>query len=162
LKRCSSWIKRNFKGKLGHSEWPLDAAAIALQLSQELVRWPKLTAQNLHAFRLKVKQLRYVLQLSGKKDDLVEMLGEVKDKIGEWHDWTELACIVEDVLQHSGRCEVVEQIRSGAKLRFDKAMTLANHLRQRYFENPSAKNRRTPSEAQVKQPILRAAATLAA
>jgi CHAD domain-containing protein len=162
LKRCSSWIKGNLNGKLGKNEWPLDAAAMALQLSAELARWPKLTAQTLHPFRLKVKELRYVLQLSGKRDNLVENLGEVKDKIGEWHDWAELAAIAEDVVQHAGQCDVLEQIRSGARLRFREAMTVANHLRQQYFEEPAAKSRRAASTTQAKPTVLKAAAKLAA
>jgi CHAD domain-containing protein len=48
-----------------------------------------LNRNNLHAYRVKVKQLRYVLQLSqeAQHDRFVTALGEVKDCIGEWHDW---------------------------------------------------------------------------
>jgi CHAD domain-containing protein len=162
LKRCSSTIKRNFNRKKGRSQWPADASATALQLSSELANWPKLNTDNLHPFRLKIKELRYVLQLSGDSGKLVDMLGEVKDKVGEWHDWTELATIAKDVLEHSGRCDVLEQIRSGAKRRFDEALALANRLRAQYFDQSHGRNKRGSGALPVKEPVLKATAKLAA
>jgi CHAD domain-containing protein len=161
LKRCSSSIKRNLNGSKGREQWPTNATSSALRLSGELAGWPKLNAGNLHPFRLKVKELRYILQLSGQSGDLIDRLGEVKDAIGEWHDWTELATIAKDVQEHSGRCDVVEQIESGAKKRFDKALTLANRLRQEYFGRP-LKNKRTPRSRSANEPVLKASAALAA
>jgi hypothetical protein len=86
----------------------------------------------------------------------------VKDKIGEWHDWTELSAIAEDLLQHSGRCDVQEQIRAGARERFQKAMALANRVREEYFQQPGAKNKRRRRSLQMKEPALKASASLAA
>lgn len=162
LKRCASSIKRNFNGAKDQKEWPADAAAAALELSAEVANWPKLNGKNLHPFRLKLKELRYVLQLSGQDSELVDMLGEVKDKIGEWHDWTELATIAQDLLQHSGRCDVQEQIRAGARQRLQKAMALANRVREEYFEKPGAKNKRRGRSLHMKEPVLKASASLAA
>jgi CHAD domain-containing protein len=161
LKRCSSLIWRRFQGKEGQVDWPMDAAATALQLSAKLGKWPKLTADNLHAYRLKVKELRNVLQLSGKDDEMAEKLGEVKDAIGEWHDWTELAGIAGEVLDHGQRCEVREQIRAETKRRFDKALVLATRVRRQYFEKPRAKKKRGQTEA-VNEKLLKATAKLAA
>ena len=162
LKRCSSAIQRNFNGTKGKSDWPAATAATALRLTGELASWPRLNATNLHEFRLKVKELRYVLQLSGETGEFAEMLGEVKDKIGEWHDWAELASIAEDVLQHSGRREVVQQIRATVKRRFDEAMRAANHLRHQYIDaaRPQDKGRRDAKR--VKIHAVEAAARLAA
>lgn len=109
-------------------------------------------------FRLKVKELRNVLQLFGTDNDLVDTLGELKDAIGEWHDWTELGNIADEILDHSPGCEVRTRIRDEVRLRFDKAMTLAHRVRKEYFETHS-KNKR----AQIlPQPVLQASATLAA
>ena len=160
LKRCSSSIKRHFKEN-GEQDWAIEAGATSLELAGELAKWPKLNKDNLHPFRLKVKELRNVLQLSGKDGELVGTLGEVKDAIGEWHDWTELANIATEILDHSQGCEVRNQIRLETKRRFDKAMALANRVRQKYFEQPSQKNKRTRSQP-LKEPVLKAAATLAA
>ena len=41
-----------------------EAAALALQLRAEVRDWPSLNRENLHPFRLKVKELRYVLEMA--------------------------------------------------------------------------------------------------
>ena len=47
-----------------------------MNVVRELGEWPPLDASNIHAFRLKVKELRYILQLSADADSgLVEALG---------------------------------------------------------------------------------------
>jgi CHAD domain-containing protein len=160
LKRCSSVLRRNVNGKQGQTQRAVDAAAVALQLSSELSHWPKLRANNLHPFRLKAKQLRYVLQLSGDNSELIKTLGETKDKIGEWHDWAELQKIAKDVIQHPGHCTIREQIQSGAKRRFGEAISIANRLRTEYLEQPRAIAKRgTPN---LGQPVLKTTAGLVA
>jgi CHAD domain-containing protein len=142
----------------------LDAAAAALEISGELTAWSKLTTQNLHPFRLKVKELRSVLQLSGGKDELIEMLGEVKDTIGEWHDWTELSAIAADVLQHEQGCELQKELRSVVQKKLEKAMELAHQLRAKYFNQKpkSGTKKRSAKEPGVQRPVLESAAKLAA
>ena len=159
LKRCSSAITKHVNRKKGRNDWAIDASAAALQLSTELARWPKLTVGNLHPFRLKVKELRNVLQLSGKESSLVDMLGEVKDTIGEWHDWTELGNIADEVLDHPQGCQLRSQIREEASRRFDKAIRLANSTRATLFEPPHSRRARTRP---LKEQIFEASATLAA
>ena len=161
LKRCSSAIRRRFADQDVLLDWPMDAAARALTLSAELGRWPRLTARNLHPFRLKVKELRNILKLSGDDDVLMEKLGEVKDAIGGWHDWTELGGIADRVLDHGQNCELREQIRAETKRRFDKALTLANRIREQNFELPRAKRKRGKTQV-LKEPVLKATAKLAA
>src|SRR5207253_7934757 len=80
----------------------LEAMANALKLSSELAITTKLDRKNLHPYRLKVKELRYVLQLANDADEqqFVDKLGEVKDAIGEWHDWEELITIANGVVDH--------------------------------------------------------------
>ncbi|MBV8205631.1 MAG: CHAD domain-containing protein [Acidobacteria bacterium] len=132
LQRCCRRIGRELKS--GNSEWASDAAAVALQLSGELANWPKPTAANLHEFRLKTKQLRYTLKLSGDKAPLLSFSGEAKDRIGEWHDWHELAAIARKAIGHGGRCEVLDLIQSGEKKRLERALWAANRLRAQYFK----------------------------
>src|SRR5947208_6259351 len=86
--------KKRGKGR----EWPTEAAALALRLEAELRSWPALSRRNLHPFRLRVKELRYVLQMAKDTDsEFIATLSEVKDVIGEWHDWEELAGIAEEL-----------------------------------------------------------------
>ena len=101
LRRYSGLVRtdRSRKSASHNLEWAVDATAIALHLSSHLAAWPRLNSSNLHAYRLKVKELRYVLQLAkGQNTGFVDALGEVKDAIGEWHDWSELAAVANDVL----------------------------------------------------------------
>lgn len=161
LKRCVRSIERNADSPKSQTEWPADTAVDAMQLAGELAKWPKLNRRNLHEFRLKLKELRYVLQLSGKNDELIAMLGEVKDAIGEWHDWIELSDIAEGILQHAGRCEVREQIKSGADERFQQALRAANGLRRKYL-GPQLASRRGAKAKRTADPVLKSAAKLVA
>ena len=139
-----------------------NAAAAALVLSEELAAWPALDLHNLHAFRLKVKELRYVLQLAQNPDTpLLRSLGDAKDAIGKWHDLHELSAIAAAVLDHAGRCAVRDQIESHAKNEFDHALAVSNELRRKYLQAQPARNESSASRIEIlKQPaVLEAAAS---
>jgi CHAD domain-containing protein len=122
---------RNFRDNGKHA----DASAGALALSEELAAWPALDEHNLHAFRLKVKELRYVLQLAQNPDTpLLRSLGDAKDAIGKWHDLHELSTIAAEVIDHAGRCAVRDQIELHAKNEFEHALAVSNELRRKYLQ----------------------------
>lgn len=137
LRQYARLIGRNVTGS-GKStsdnlEWSANARAIALQLSSELAAWSRLNSSNLHPYRLKVKELRYVLQLAeGQDDPLVDALGEVKDAIGEWHDWSELAAVATEILDHGSGCKVLKQIRAISRAKFDHALSSAEAVRTKF------------------------------
>lgn len=89
-------------------------ASTLAQLASELKSPARLSKQNLHPYRLKVKDLRYALQLSdqAKQAELVKRLGAVKDAIGEWHDWEELVAIAADVLEGGSQSGLVQQFKN--------------------------------------------------
>jgi CHAD domain-containing protein len=115
------------------------AQSLATHLAAELERWPALTAGNLHAFRLKVKELRSVLQLStGSDRAVIDALGAAKDAIGAWHDWQ---LLYEFAIELPTRPSVAERDRAllvpieaaaGEKLR--AALSAAAALRREHFE----------------------------
>lgn len=72
LKQCSSSIRENFNSKQEILRRRLEA--IVLQLSGEIRSWPKLSPRNLHPLRSKLKELRYVLELSDDKERLASAL----------------------------------------------------------------------------------------
>ena len=163
LKACSRVIERHFNKQSvkQQSEWPVDATAAALRVSQELVNWPRFSVQNLHPFRLKVKELRNVLQLAGEDNEVIELLGEVKDEIDEWHDWTELSAIAKEVLSDCKHCHVFTQIEQTAKRKLDTAVRGAQRLRTYYFDTDRSKQR-SGRKTTLKEGVLKASARLAA
>jgi CHAD domain-containing protein len=111
----------------------------AMNLVRELGDWKPLDAGNLHEFRLKVKQLRYTLQLDVQADPiLVDALGDVQRRIGDWHDWHELAQIAREVLVLEEDRALLDRIRETATRRFDRALAAANALRGKYLNMPQA------------------------
>lgn len=167
LKSCMKEIE----GELASSNseaaetWRRKAVARTLDLSSELEEWPKLQADNLHPFRLKVKELREVLRLSSDDTDrrFIDTLGEVKDAIGEWHDWSELAAVAAKALGDKGRSPLSRQIASVVQKKLKHALALATRLRAEFFQTSQARHRaHTAGHATIKAPVLAAAAKLAA
>ncbi len=123
---------------------PVDPVAVALDFASELSHWPRLHANNIHPFRIKVKTLLYVVELAKEADEkFVNMLDEVMDRIGEWHDWRELRKIAGKILDHQGECGVRKQIEEIEKQKLKQALAAANAMRQRYLgaetEGPTGK-----------------------
>jgi CHAD domain-containing protein len=113
--------------------------AAAMELQRELGAWPPLKAGNLHAFRLKVKLLRYTLQLDAEAEPrLVEALGEVQRLVGDWHDWQQLEEIAREVLDAKRDAVLLDRIGRTTKRRFAQSLSAANRLRRRYLAMPPA------------------------
>lgn len=133
LKQSSKLLKRKLKDHSG----AIDGDAAPQILITELRRWPALDANNLHEFRIRIKELRYMLQLGEEADEkLVDRLGDVKDAIGEWHDWIELLKIAKKVLDSRADGGVLQQIDKIGQEKFQVALAAANQLRERYFGIP--------------------------
>ena len=112
----------------------------AANVVRELGAWPSLNAENIHAFRLKVKELRYILQLSSEANSaLGEALGNVQRRIGDWHDWHQLHEIANQILTPERDLELLERIDKTTKRKFDQALSTANRLRGKYFSMPVAR-----------------------
>ena len=104
------------------------------KLIAEFTSWPALNADNLHDFRLRVKELRYVLQMFPDSDSgFIDALGQVKDDIGEWHDWQQLAEIARKVLDPRHDSELLAKIKGQSKQKFTRALKSSNSLRRRYL-----------------------------
>jgi CHAD domain-containing protein len=110
-----------------------------MNIVRELGEWPPLDAGNIHAFRLKVKELRYVLQLYADADaGLVEALGDVQRRIGDWHDWQQLAEIARAILDTEQDGALLTRIDGIAKRKLGRALASANALRGRHLTMPVA------------------------
>ncbi len=124
-------------GQAGQTNEGIHTAA--MDAVRELGSWPPLNADNIHAFRLKVKELRYVLQLSADADSgMMAALSDVQRRVGDWHDWQQLHEIASEILTPERNLALLERIDETAKRKFDKALTTANALRGRYLAMPFA------------------------
>ena len=138
--------------------------AKALELSSELKRPVRLNRNNLHPYRLKVKELRNVLQLSDRADDIefVERLGQVKDAIGDWHDWEELVRIAKEVLDHGASCKLISQLKATSNSKYEYAVSSTDGLRNTYLKDRLTKHGSRPKKIRlVSTPVLRAASSIA-
>ena len=173
VKRFAPQTRKDL-GRVGKTVQRLDRAAkgavpetqttsVTAEMAAELHIPAHLNRNNLHPYRLKVKQLRYVLQLSqeAQYDRFVAALGAVKDCIGEWHDWGELAAIASDLLGHGPQCKFVQQLNRIAREKFEKALAITNQMRARYVERQRherrpGKGRTVPLSVVVAQAAARA------
>jgi len=136
LKQSSKLIRK----KLENESETMSGEAAPQILMTELSHWPKLDVRNLHLFRIRIKELRYMLQLSPQADGkLVDALGDVKDAIGDWHDWVELLKIARKVLDSRSDSEVRQRIDETGRGKLQRALTAANQLRERYFSETSVR-----------------------
>ncbi len=111
-------------------ERALTSPAAAQMLAAELDNWPKLHAGNLHEFRIRAKELRYMLQLLPEVEaQRIEALGEVKDLAGEWHDWLELRELAKEILDLAADQETLRQIGAVTREKLRAGLAAANRLR---------------------------------
>jgi CHAD domain-containing protein len=139
LKRASKRAEDLFRQATTNpekSETASSTAARAIQLFADLPHPIRLNKKNLHAYRLKVKELRNVLQLSDRPTnaEFFRILGEVKDAIGDWHDWEELANIATTVLDHRG-CRLAGRMKATAESKYKHALSLTNELRKMHLKS---------------------------
>jgi CHAD domain-containing protein len=111
------------------------------QLMSDLDNPPRLNRGNLHPYRLKVKELRYVLQLAEdeRSQAFVKNLGGVEDAIGEWHDWEELLALATEVLNSKPKQEFVRQLKKITDEKFEAALSITNQMRRRFGEDKREK-----------------------
>jgi CHAD domain-containing protein len=138
LKRFCRQIEKQFQDEKPASTKrdAIDApnGVAAIRLMEELQDWPVLNAENLHAFRIKVKELRYVLQLAEDADPkFVDALGKLKDRIGDWHDWQQLAIAAKDALHPHKDRPTLNKIRQIEKKKLDQALDAARAVRTEYL-----------------------------
>jgi CHAD domain-containing protein len=164
LKKTSKRLQKILR-RAGTKPTGSDAVSVtmsrSLLLSSDLDQPARLTRKNLHAYRLKVKELRDVLQLSNHPDlEFVEMLGRVKDAIGDWHDWEELIAIAKQVLDHGKPCKFLRKLREISDSKYEHALPLALDLRTSVQDVPHEHRKRSSNKMRLAAPVLAATAAL--
>ncbi|PYX89547.1 MAG: hypothetical protein DMG68_04730 [Acidobacteria bacterium] len=154
-------MRKAAKAKADGRNGAADAAALALHLSHELRQPARLDRNTLHPYRLKVKELRNILQLAGDgaEQQFIKELGKVKDVIGEWHDWGELLAIADQALDHDGGCKLIGEIKKIHQQKYDEALTITNRMRNEYL---GVRGGRGKPGAEADKPVLIAVSAIAA
>lgn len=137
LKQCAQLVQSHLE------QQPPDTAgahsAGAQILATELRQWPRLTESNVHPFRIRVKELVYMLQFSRDADPkLLQRLTEVKDSIGDWHDWRELIGRAREALDPERDGQVLARLESIERKKLKAALQLARSVRRADLAAPSA------------------------
>ncbi len=115
---------------------PIDLAATAEILTGQLAEPRRLNKANLHSYRLKIKELLNLFQItSGGSSVFVRDLGRVKDAIGEWHDWEELVLTAQEVLDHGTRCKLLARFKRNVEGKYERALLLSESLRKKYVQS---------------------------
>ena len=57
-------------------------------------------------------------------------IAAVKDAIGEWHDWEELAAVAADVIGQGPQSKLVKQLKEITDERFRRALSISNSTRK--------------------------------
>lgn len=121
--------KSGAKLKPSHNWLKPDAASV---LVAQLNKWPELSAENLHEFRLKIKELLYVLHLSRNADnEFIEALDKAKDEIGDWHDWYQLTKIAEQKLSVKNDRPALKRIEDTSDKKLEVALASAQSIKGR-------------------------------
>jgi CHAD domain-containing protein len=115
----------------------------ALRIFAELTsKYPNLDADNLHEYRKRLKQARYLVEISATVDPLAKRLAAAFKRIhnaaGEWHDWQELANKAGRVLtghgKHDGLIPVLEALAEKA---LHRARGQSQHTAARFLKKLS-------------------------
>jgi hypothetical protein len=97
-----------------------------------------------------VKELRNILRLAMDPDEeFVGALGEVKDAIGDWHDWEELLAIAEELLDHGAKCKLVRELKRISHKKYQNALQLTENMRKNYLEVAGRKQQEPAKPARL-------------
>lgn len=131
LKNFAERVEKRF------SKAPLDTEG-ATRLYEEICHWPPLKPENLHAFRIKLKELRYIVQLTeGANPPFMRALENARVRIGTWHDWEELHRTANEILSPHKDRRAIQLIAEVESKKLLLAMRAAHSLRTRYLTTNS-------------------------
>ena len=139
-------------------------AATALTKISELKDPARLQRSNLHPYRLKVKEVRNLLQMSAttEQQQFTDKLGDVKDAIGEWHDWEVLLALAENVLDHGKDCMLTRDLGRIVGNKYEAALTLTQSMRRDFLRISDRRSKSKATPMRLSAPVLSATADLAA
>jgi CHAD domain-containing protein len=133
-RRCIRQYLRTLEARGGHI-----SMATQQVLAAELDNWPRLHAGNLHQFRIRAKELRYMLQLvPGIDRRRMDALDQAKNVAGDWHDWLELHNLAKEILDPGSDRQILQQISAMKRDKLRAGLNAVNRLRKLSVDIPRA------------------------
>ncbi len=150
LHRCAARIEKRIGTRAPARAKVLAVATITariFELGSELARYPRLTRSNLHKFRVRAKHLRYMLKIANECDTPFFLaLDEVKDKIGEWHDWERLTDIARSLDGRPTRRALLSEMKEITDKKFEHALEVAQRFRDQHLASLFPPKRSIPAK----------------
>ncbi len=147
LEKCESRIQKHISAKASTRDRLMMTARLAARIVEtgsELAHYPRLSHANLHVFRIRIRHFRRLLRIANQNStSFYGMLGEVKDAIGEWHDWERLAKTAHQLEGHPGYRALLAEIKAQSSKKFRRAVAISQQLRQQYLDRPWPENQLT-------------------
>ncbi len=117
---------------------PFDPVATALREFLRVARAQgALRADNLHAYRLETKHVRYVAEMAGEDKTAQQIVAELKrmqDAIGEWHDWLELSERAQQALEPAPESPLMSALQNVSRAKFRDALSVCTDVRKNLLE----------------------------
>jgi CHAD domain-containing protein len=125
---------------------PLEEARLELARMADQFSSHSIKPNRLHQARIQLKKLRYVAELAEESPEGKVFVAEIKavqDRVGEWHDWEELALLAEKQFADRANCALLREIRALFAARQAAAISAITRL----FASASASPARKPPTA---------------
>jgi CHAD domain-containing protein len=150
LKRIRKVVDRaGVVGPQSDAEREAILARVVDQFDQALRAAGPLSAENLHAFRLQTKRLRYLAETASPHAGAataVAQLKRVQDAIGAWHDWLTLAERAGRVVHETDAPAFVAALRARIDSKLARAVTVTINVGRRLLTlRPTGAHRGTRS-----------------
>ena len=117
---------------------PFDPVATALREFMRVARAQgALREDNLHAYRLETKHVRYVAEMAGEDETAQKIVAELKrmqDAIGEWHDWLELAQRAQETLEPAPESPLMSALQNVTRAKFRDALSVCTDARKNLLD----------------------------
>jgi CHAD domain-containing protein len=109
---------------------------------------PQLNAGNLHEFRKEAKKARYLTESSRqsvKAKQIGEMIKQIQDEIGDWHDWLSLTEEARVALKDED-ADLVKRLEEQVAESYRQALNTTEKLRPRLVEQWKSLNHRSTNQ----------------
>ena len=151
LGRTAERLSHNCSGpKPAISAAKPDAKAVvahSLETFRDTVeRHGALTEENLHAFRMACKRVRYIAEMAGEDAEAAQIIAQlrrVQDAIGDWHDWVTLTASAEKVLGTQSS-PLLSAVRTNKRSKFLHALRIADEAKRNLLRLRDAGSSRKP------------------